>query len=148
MPTTRYRVATEADIPAMSAIRLAVSENRLRDPGRITHAMYQDYLASKGRGWVGESGDGQILGFAYADSAEGSIWALFVDPAHEGRGHGKALLALAVNYLFKLGHARVVLSTGADTRADVFYQAQGWERGKMLSDHEVQYWLEKAQRQA
>ena len=39
--------------------------------------------------------DGQILGFWAGDPRDGSIWALFVDPANEGRGIGRALLALA-----------------------------------------------------
>jgi GNAT superfamily N-acetyltransferase len=127
MTTTSYRIACARDIPAMSAIRLAVQENKLRDPARITPRMYEDYLDLLGRGWVCERG-GAIAGFAYADRIGGSIWALFVDPAHEGAGIGKQLLALATGYLFEQGHAKVVLSTGPGTRADRFYTAQGWER--------------------
>lgn len=127
MTTTSYRIAGAKDIPAMSAVRLAVQENRLRDPARITRQMYVDYLDLLGRGWVCER-DGAIAGFAYAAHADGSIWALFVDPAHEGAGIGKRLLALAAGYLFEHGHAKVVLSTGPGTRADRFYTAQGWQR--------------------
>ncbi|NML60377.1 GNAT family N-acetyltransferase [Massilia sp. RP-1-19] len=111
----------------MSAIRLAVVENQLRDPARITPKMYADYLGALGRGWVCER-SGVIAGFAYASRDDGSIWALFVDPAHEGSGIGKQLLALATGYLFEQGHAKVVLSTGPGTRADRFYTAQGWRR--------------------
>ena len=85
MTAPSYRIACAGDIPAMSAIRLAVQENRLSDPTRITAQMYADYLDLLGRGWVCER-DGAITGFAYADRAGGSIWALFVDPAHEGAG--------------------------------------------------------------
>jgi GNAT superfamily N-acetyltransferase len=137
-----FRQAVLADIAAMSAIRLGVVENRLRDPGRITEAMYRDYLERLGRGWVCEV-DGAIAGFAYADTAGASIWALFVDPLYEGRGIGKQLLALAVHFLFDLGKDKIVLTTGADTRADVFYASQGWERGKMKDDIEVQFWLDR-----
>lgn len=126
----------------MSAIRLAVTENRLRDPSRITIGMYEDYLERLGKTWVCEA-DGAVAGFAAADRTDGSIWALFVDPAREGLGIGKRLLALMSGYLFGQGHDRIVLSTGADTRADVFYAAQGWERGKMKDDVEVQYSLSK-----
>ena len=136
-----------ADIDAMSAIRLTVSENRLSDPSRITVAMYHDYLAARGRSWVCEL-DGVIAGFAAADRIESSIWALFVDPAREGHGIGKALLAQASDYLFEQGRERIVLSTGADTRADVFYASQGWERGKMKNDIEVQYSLDRPRGQA
>lgn len=141
--TLTFRLATEADIGAMSAIRLAVTENRLRDPGRVTVAMYRDYLGRLGRTWVCED-DGVIAGFASADREQGSIWALFIDPAREGQGIGKRLLALAVDDLFEHGHAQIVLSTGADTRADIFYESQGWERGKMKDDIEVQYSLQRA----
>jgi len=136
----QYRLATSDDIAAMSAIRLAVTENRLSDPARVTLQMYHDYLDRLGRSWVCESA-GVIAGFSAADVRDGSIWALFVDPALEGRGLGKCLLALAADYLFAQGHDRIILSTGADTRADVFYASQGWERGKMKNDIEVVYTL-------
>lgn len=126
----------------MSAIRLAVTENRLSDPGRITRAMYVDYLDRLGASWVCEA-DGVLAGFASADKTDGSVWALFVSPAREGIGIGKQLLALLADYLFALGHDKIVLSTGADTRADVFYASQGWERGRMKNDVEVQYTLQK-----
>ncbi|MCC6070206.1 GNAT family N-acetyltransferase [Massilia sp. GCM10020059] len=142
MTTTSYRVACAQDIPAMSAIRLAVGENKLRDPGRITPKMYADYLDALGRGWVCER-DGVIAGFAYADREDGAIWALFVDPAHEGCGIGKHLLALATGYLFEQGHARVVLSTGPDTRADRFYTAQGWQRSFTAGDRDACFTLNR-----
>lgn len=122
-----FRQANTEDIPAMSAIRLAVVENTLSDPARISEQMYRDYLEASGRGWVAEQ-NAEILGFCYAASADASIWALFIAPAQEGRGIAKQLLALAVQWLFDQGHARIQLSTGKDTRADRFYQAQGWTR--------------------
>lgn len=137
-----FRQAREADIFAMSTVRLAVNENRLRDPTRITYGMYVDYLEQLGRSWVCEI-DGAIAGFACADQVESSIWALFVDPAHEGRGIGKQLLALMVDYLFSLGHETITLSTGADTRAAAFYALQGWQRGEMKDSVEVKYSLRK-----
>ena len=122
-----FRRAATADIPAMSRIRLAVTENVLSDPARVTQAMYQDYLEKSGRGWVAEI-DGTIAAFSYADDTDGSIWALFVDPAHEGRGLAKRLLGLAVDWLFAQGHDCVVLGTGPGTRAERFYALQGWRR--------------------
>lgn len=134
------REAVPADIAAMSVIRLSVTENRLRDPSRITEQMYLDYLGPLGKSWVCEV-DGVIAGFASADKADGFIWALFISPEYEGRGIGKHLLALMADYLFALGHEKIVLSTSADTRADTFYASQGWERGKMKDDVEVHYSL-------
>lgn len=138
--TTHYRTARPADIPAMSAIRLAVGENKLRDPARITPEMYADYLGALGRGWVCER-DGVIAGFAYADRGKGAIWALFVDPFHEGAGIGGQLLALATDYLFEQGHVRIVLSTGPGTRAERFYTAQGWQRSHVDDNGDVGFTL-------
>lgn len=136
----KFRRATQEDIPAMSAIRLAVKENALSNPGRITVQMYEDYLDSLGRGWVAEI-DGEMLGFSYAEKSGASIWALFVLPVHEGRGAGKGLLKLAVDWLFSLGNDVVKLGTAADTRADRFYARQGWVRGEMKDNVEVEYTL-------
>lgn len=125
----------------MSAIRLSVRENVLSNPARVTLQMYEDYLDRDGRGWVAEV-DGEVAAFSYADRHEASIWALFVDPRHEGKGLGKALLGLAVDWLFELGHERVWLGTTPGTRADRFYLAQGWTR---MPGHgaEVEYVLDK-----
>jgi len=122
-----FRQAVGADIPAMSRIRLSVTENVLSDPARVTPQMYLDFLDKSGRGWVAE-GNGEVVAFCYADKENASIWALFVCPGHEGRGLARALLAQAVDWLFALGHERVHLSTTPGTRADRFYAAQGWLR--------------------
>ncbi len=135
-----YRQATLADIPQMSAIRLAVTENVLSDPAKVTPQMYEDYLHKLGRGWVAEE-NGQVLGFAYGASADNSIWALFVAPGQEGRGMGRRLLGLAVDWLVSQGAKELILCTDAATRADRFYQAQGWQRGQVQADGEVRYRL-------
>ncbi|MGF6181719.1 GNAT superfamily N-acetyltransferase [Massilia sp. UYP32] len=122
-----FRRATAADIPQMSRIRLSVFENRLRDPARVTPRMYQDFLEKDGRGWIAQV-DGVTVAFSYANRLDGSIWALFVNPAHEGKGLAKALLGLATAWLFELGFAEITLDTGAGTRADLFYARQGWTR--------------------
>lgn len=139
----QYRRATAADIPAMSAIRLAVTENVLSDPSRVTLAMYEDYLDRAGRGWVAEL-DGTIAAFCYADRVEGSIWALFVQPGCEGKGMAKHLLGLATGWLFAQGHERVRLTTGAGTRADRFYAAQGWRGSPCDDGRNREYVLERA----
>ena len=141
------RRATLADIPAMWRIRLAVRENALSNPARITERMYRDYLDALGRGWVAEL-DGEIIGFSYADRTDGSIWALFVDPAREGLGAGKRLLRLAADWLFETGFDEVRLGTAARTRADRFYAAQGWTREGMKDEVEVWFRLRRGDRPA
>ncbi|MEM8515016.1 GNAT superfamily N-acetyltransferase [Massilia sp. MP_M2] len=121
-----FREAVFADIPHLARIRLAVTENVLRDPTRITPQMYADFLEKDGRGWIALV-DGDIVAFSYANRIDGSIWALFVDPRFEAQGLGKQLLSLATAWLFSLGFSRVTLSTGAGTRAAQFYARLGWQ---------------------
>ena len=120
-----FREAACGDIPHMIRIRLAVTENVLRDPTRITPQMYADFLEKDGRGWVALV-DGGVVAFSYGNRIDGSIWALFVDPRFEGQGLGKQLLSLATDWLFSLGLRRVTLSTGTHTRAAQFYVRLGW----------------------
>lgn len=144
MTNLSFRRAVSADIPAMQVIRLAVKENVLNNPARVTNQMCEDYLEQLGRGWVCEQ-HGKIIGFSYAASADASIWALFVSPEAEGKGAGAPLLKLATAWLFSLGHQTISLGTQADTRADRFYAKQGWQRGEMKDAVEVSYTLARPQ---
>lgn len=126
----------------MSSIRLAVRENILRDPSKVTMQMYRDYLERDGCAWVCELQQ-KIIGFSYAAVADHSIWALFVDPAHEGLGAGKKLLGLACDWLFAQGAEQIQLSTSKDSRADYFYQAQGWQGIELSASQDVKYILRK-----
>ena len=42
--------------------------------------------------------------WAAADTRDGTIWALFIDPHHEGRGIGRALFKAACDVLRQTGH--------------------------------------------
>ncbi|WP_332879458.1 GNAT family N-acetyltransferase [Massilia sp. S19_KUP03_FR1] len=127
LPALHYRRARSADIPAMSRIRLSVTENTLSDPSKVTLQMYRDYLDARGRGWVCCSGR-RIVGFAYASRDDASIWALFIQPGHEGRGIGRKLMGFAEAWLFGLGAPAITLDTGRGTRAERFYAASSWLR--------------------
>jgi GNAT superfamily N-acetyltransferase len=83
------RQARRTDIPAMHRVRTAVLENCLTT-SLVTEADYLAALEESGRGWVIDV-DGEIAGFAVGKAADGNIWALFVDPRHEGRGYGRSL---------------------------------------------------------
>ena len=142
MTALTFRRGVEADVPTLLRIRHSVRENRLSNPALVTPAMCVDYLDKLGRAWVAEL-DGEIIGFSYAARADGSIWALFVDPARERLGAGKQLLRLASDWLFELGFEELKLGTEANTRADRFYAAQGWTRGEMKDAVEVWYRLRR-----
>jgi len=109
----------------MHRVRLAVRENTLSDPNRITESDYLAALDELGRTWVVEAA-GEIAAFATGYKS-GSIWALFVHPDHEGRSYGTALHSTVVAWLWSLGHERIWLATAAGTRAERFYLSQGWQ---------------------
>ena len=134
------RVATVADIPAMHRVRMAVKENVLSNPAKVTPEMYVPYLQEFGKGWVCEE-RGEILGLSIVDYRNGSVWALFVDPTAEQRGIGKRLMQLLVDDARQRGIAELKLSTGINTRADRFYLHQGWLPGEIDADGERHYRL-------
>lgn len=109
----------------MHRVRLSVRENALSDPDRITESDYLAALDERGRTWVVEA-NGGIAAFA-TGYRDGSIWALFVHPDHEGRGYGKTLLSVVVAWLWSQGHERIWLGTAAGTRAERFYLSRGWQ---------------------
>ena len=121
----KIRTASEADVPEMHRIRLSVRENRLPDPSLVQPDDYLPMLTSRGRGWVAEL-DGTIAGFAVADRTRANIWALFVEPACEARGVGRALHDAMMDWIFGAGVERVWLSTDPGTRAERFYRSAGW----------------------
>lgn len=118
------RKATRADQPRVHTIRMAVIENVLSDPSKVTEAEV-DWYREQAIFLVAEV-DGDVAGFACANHQTGLIWALFLDKAHEGRGLGRALLDGALAGLVAAGHRQAWLSTEAGTRAERFYRANGW----------------------
>ena len=149
MPTTRdilnpklrrmqIRHATEADIPGMHRIRTSVRENRLADPSLVQPGDYRAMLAEHGRGWVAES-EGRIIGFAVADLARRNVWALFVDPASEGRGAGRRLHDAMMDWMFAAGAEEVWLGTDPGTRAERFYRTAGWRYAGAQENGEARY---------
>jgi len=126
------RIATRADVAAIQRIRAAVRENRL-----VSRVISDDevieHLETLGRGWVVEEG-GEIVGFAIGRQRDGNIWALFVDPAHERRGHGRRLHDEMVAWMFGQGLNRLWLTTEPGTRAERFYRAAGWSDAGLVAD--------------
>ena len=118
------RRAHRDDWPRIHEIRAAVRENRLSDPRLVTVDDMAWFTDNPGI-WVWEEG-GHISGFSAADTRDGSVWALFVDPAHEGCGIGRALFQAALGTLREAGYRTATLSTGPGTRAAQFYHRAGW----------------------
>src|SRR5574343_1465976 len=99
-PHGLLRQALRSDIPGMHRVRRAVRENPLTsDVIREEH--YIPAIEDTGCGWVIEDQEsGEVLAFAVGNAQTGNIWALFVDPAHEGRGFGRRLQTEMVTWLF------------------------------------------------
>jgi GNAT superfamily N-acetyltransferase len=142
--SSTLRQARRGDIPAMHRVRLAVRENRLTSSA-ITEQHYLPAIEETGRGWVIEV-SGTVVAFAVGNVVTGNIWALFVDPAHEGHGHGRRLHEAMVSWLFSRGLARLWLSTDPNTRAQRFYEAAGWHFMSMRADGEALYELRNPNR--
>jgi uncharacterized protein YbbK (DUF523 family)/RimJ/RimL family protein N-acetyltransferase len=129
------RELREADLPDVLRIRAAVTENRL-----VSRVIGADevwhYSRELGRGWVAEE-NGRVVGFAIGNRLTGNIWALFVDPAFAGRGHGRRLHDTMVAWLFAQGLPRLVLGTDPGTRAHAFYRRAGWREQGLDADGEM-----------
>lgn len=121
----------------MHRVRLAVRENRLVSKA-ITEADYAPAIQEKGRGWVVEF-EGQVVAFAVGNKTSGNIWALFVDPAHERKGHGRLLHDKMVEWLREQGLVTLWLTTEPGTRAERFYEMAGWCRAGVTEGGELRF---------
>lgn len=119
------RPATAGDLRRIFEIRHSVTENRLTDPGRVTEADVLR-LIDAGTFWVWQEASGEVTGMAGSDPGDGSVFALFVAPGHEGKGIGRALLKIACETLRAAGHREAWLTTAPGTRAERHYRADGW----------------------
>lgn len=120
------RQATINDIQQIQAVRNAVKENTLSDPGLVTDEDCATFITTQGKGWVCEM-DGKIVGFAIADLRGNNIWALFMHPDFEKKGIGRQLHDTMLNWYFEQTTANVWLSTAPQTRAATFYRKAGWK---------------------
>ncbi|MBC5774055.1 GNAT family N-acetyltransferase [Pontibacter sp. KCTC 32443] len=137
-----FRQASIADIAGMSRVRMAVKENVLSNPDRVTLEDYREMLEENGAGWVCEL-DGIIVGFAIVDLTDANIWALFVDPDHDKKGIGRKLHDLMLNWSFDQNIDKLWLSTEAGTRAETFYRKAGWQQTGITQSGEVRFEMER-----
>ena len=161
------RQARRDDIAAIQRVRASVRENRLVSR-RISDDDVQRHLEVLGRGWVieveqllpdlagtaadphgGDTRSGprqtrrEVVAFAIGDASIGNVWALFVDPRHEGRGHGRRLHDVMVAWLWSQGLQHLWLATEAGTRAERFYRAAGWRPAGTTPHGELAFVLDR-----
>lgn len=138
--TATLRLAQPADIAAIQRVRRSVRENRLIS-GVVTDDEVLAMMQVHGRGWVVEDA-GEIVAFAFGDARDGNIWALFVHPDHDRRGHGRRLHDEMVSWLWSRGLQRLWLSTDPGTRAERFYRAAGWRDTGTAAHGEIRFELD------
>jgi GNAT superfamily N-acetyltransferase len=133
-----FREAVIEDIKQIQQVRNAVKENTLSNPALVTDADVQDYLFNRGRGWVCVL-DNSVVGFSIVDLKDKNIWALFVHPDQEGKGIGKRLHDIMLDWYFTQTNETVWLGTSPNTRAAKFYRMQGWKEVGMHGKGEIKF---------
>lgn len=133
-----FREAKTTDIAAIQIVRHTVKENTLSDPALVTDKDCEEFITQRGQGWVCEIG-GEVVGFSIVDLKEHNIWALFLRPEFEGKGIGKELHRLMMDWYFDQTHEPVWLGTAPNTRAEEFYTRQGWKNVGLVNKGEVKF---------
>lgn len=134
----KFRIAKIEDIANIHRVRNSVRENALSNPDLITHEDYVEFLTQRGKGWVCEVDD-QIVGFSVADLKDDNIWALFLAPEFEGKGIGRKLQELMLDWYFSNGKSKVWLGTAPQTRAADFYRKSGWKEIGKNGEKEIKF---------
>ena len=72
--------------------------------------------------------DAALVGYCFGDMLSGEIMVLALLPAYEGRGLGRQLMTLTVDYLKLHGHSKQFLGCSSDPshRSYGFYRRLGW----------------------
>ncbi|MEM7064213.1 MAG: GNAT family N-acetyltransferase [Cyanobacteria bacterium P01_B01_bin.77] len=125
------RIAQQSDIDRLFEIRTSVIENHqsreeIAELG-ITPESVGNMLETDCCAWLAEL-DHQAVGFSIANATEKTILGMFILPAFEGQGIGRALMQAAENWLWSKGIEEIWLVTGNDPnlRAYGFYQHLDW----------------------
>ena len=127
-----FRETQLSDIESMFSVRgrtrqNPISKERLASYGVTSETSAANMSSGRVKGWacIHES---SLVGFCNGDSSNGEILVLAVLPEYEGRGVGKHLLALAVEWLRSIGFEKPWLAASPDAsiRAHGFYRALGW----------------------
>ena len=137
----RLRDAVAGDIPHMHVIRMRVRENVLSNPLIVQEKDYSPLITAPNKGWVAVL-DERIIGFAIIDVQRFNVWALFVDPDHEGIGAGRLLNDELTGWFFRNHRAQLWLTTAPGTKAERFYERNGWMKTGTQPNGELRFELQ------
>ena len=120
-----FREATVNDIDNYMVVRMAVKENVLNNPALVPKEDNVAYLTKYGKGWVCEI-ENRIIGFSVVGLTQRNVWALFVLPEFEGKGIGRKLHDIMIDWYFSQTSDTIWLGTEQNTKAENFYKNRGW----------------------
>jgi GNAT superfamily N-acetyltransferase len=114
----------------------------LSDPALVPDKDVEDYITSRGKGWVCEM-DGAVTGFAIIDLVDHNVWALFIQPGYDKKGIGRKLHDEMINWYFRQTKEPVWLGTSPGTRAETFYRKAGWKEVGTHGKGEIKFEMTK-----
>lgn len=133
-----FREATVDDIDNYMIVRMAVKENVLNNPALVPREDNVAYLTKYGKGWVCEI-ENRIVGFSIVGLTQRNVWALFVLPEFEGKGIGRKLHDVMIDWYFSQTNEKIWLGTEQNTKAETFYKKRGWTAVGMHGDDETKF---------
>jgi GNAT superfamily N-acetyltransferase len=133
-----FRIAQVKDIDNYMIVRMAVKENVLSNPAKVTRQDNIDYITKNGKGWVCEI-ENTIVGFAIVGLVKNNVWALFVHPDFEKKGIGRKLHDLVLDWYFKQTKEKIWLETDRNSYAETFYKKIGWVEVNNAGSDEVKF---------
>lgn len=133
-----YEQLNKYHLPYFYEIRFSVEENIVH-PHQIQYLLRNQALEdiSQGGGWICKHGNeyvGFCMGIFIPDPI---IGGLFVKPEYQSKGIGKYLLNKVTEWMFFNEAKEIKLTTDPMSKAEKFYQGQGWKRGG-LDEYGVQ----------
>ncbi len=133
-----FREASLSDIPQMHVVRMSVKENALTNPELVKEKDYEEFITTRGKGWVCEK-DNTIIGFSIVDMQEKNVWALFIHPDFERLGVGRRLHQIMMKWYFSQCNNTIWLGTAPKTRAELFYRKAGWHDKGIRPNGEIRF---------
>ena len=152
--TMQIRVATLADAPALARVLIdttrAAHRGQVPDEALLQPAVDEAYAESE-QNWhrslleiaagdnpqaqifVAENEIGEVVGLTMGGPPKaellpnsGEVYTLYVRPAHQGRGYGRALVQAVAGFLTQAGYSSLLIgSLAANKPACHFYAALG-----------------------
>jgi GNAT superfamily N-acetyltransferase len=133
------RLANAGDLGALLALFAASDVSRSAEPAELAERIWAETLAREGLAVFVSEAESSIVATCMLITApnllrggqqHGIIENVATHPAFQGRGHGRAVIAAALDEAWKRDCYHVLLQSGrADSRAHHFYEGCGFVPG-------------------